>query len=77
MSLVLVVARPPRPAPALASVLEAVRAPLTRADGDAAPVAQPDPADAAAADAATRTDVWRAVRDEVENLRDVPGRPAP
>ena len=31
-----------------------------------------DPADAAAADAATRTDVWRAVRAEVANLRDVP-----
>ena len=72
MSLVLVVSRPPRPAPALASVLEAVRAPLTRADGDEAPASPPDPADAAAADAATRTDVWRAVRDEVANLRDVP-----
>jgi hypothetical protein len=72
VSLVLVVSRPPRPAPALASVLEAVRAPLTRADDGGAPAAQPDPADTAAADAATRTDVWRAVRDEVANLRDVP-----
>ena len=53
-------------------MLEAVRAPLTRGDGDAPPAAQPDPADAAAADAASRTDVWRAVRDEVANLRDVP-----
>ena len=72
MSLVLVVSRPPRPAPALASVLEAVRAPLTRADGDDTPAAPPHPADAAAAEAASRTDVWRAVRDEVANLRDVP-----
>ena len=72
MSLVLVVSRPPRPAPALASVLEAVRAPLTRADGEDTPAAPPHPADAAAAEAASRTDVWRAVRDEVANLRDVP-----
>jgi hypothetical protein len=74
VSLVLVVSRPPRPAPALASVLDAVRAPLTRSGADedaAAPVAS-DPVDTAAADAATRTDVWRAVRDEVANLREVP-----
>jgi hypothetical protein len=72
VSLVLVVSRPPRPAPAIASVLEAVRAPLTGTDDDDTPAAQPDPTDAAAADAATRTDVWRAVRNEVANLREVP-----
>jgi hypothetical protein len=71
VSLVLVVSRPPRPTPAIASVLAAVRAPLGGAADDA-PATPPHPADAAAADAATRTDVWRAVRDEVANLREVP-----
>jgi hypothetical protein len=81
VSLVLVVSRPPRPAPALASVLEAVRAPRGQADGSgdtpAAPTTRTE-ADAAAEEAATRTDVWRAVRDEVANLREVrPGALTP
>jgi hypothetical protein len=71
VSLVLVVSRPPRPAPALASVLAAVRAPLGDGSG-AADSGGRDEADAAAEDAATRTDVWRAVREEVANLREVP-----
>src|SRR4051812_43751878 len=81
MSLVLVVARPPRPTRALASVLETVRSSIgggaeggeddASADAAAAPGVHAA-ADEAAADAAARTDVWRAVRDEVENLRELP-----
>jgi hypothetical protein len=71
VSLVLVVSRPPRPAPAIASVFDAVRAPLSRG-GSSSDAAEHAEADAAAEDAATRTDVWRAVRQEVANLRDVP-----
>jgi hypothetical protein len=80
VSLVLVVSRPPRPAPALASVLEAVRAPRGQADGsgEIPPPTTRTEADAAAEEAATRTDVWRAVRDEVANLREVrPGALTP
>jgi hypothetical protein len=80
MSLVLVVARPPRPTRALASVLETVRASMGGgAEGGAGSDVEADSArgehavaDAAAADAAARTDVWRAVREEVENLRELP-----
>ncbi|HEX5827011.1 MAG TPA: hypothetical protein VFY23_05795 [Candidatus Limnocylindrales bacterium] len=69
MSLVLVVARPPRPARALASVLDAVRAPFA---GETPSEPAPD-ADAAAEDAAARTDVWRAVRAEVASLHEASG----
>jgi len=90
VSLVLVVARPPRPESGLASVISALRSPLAHARSEdpegrgaaaAAPGTEPDEAsndararaaDEAAEDAATRTDVWRAVRAEVANLRDVP-----
>jgi hypothetical protein len=83
MSLVLVVARPPRPARAIATVLDAVRGSLGA--GDEAAASEPGPAseagtasepgsaaDAAAEDAAVRTDVWRAVRREVASLHERP-----
>jgi hypothetical protein len=73
VSLVLVVARPPRPAAGLASVLDAVG--LSRADEASSSGAAPAETgpDALAEDAASRTDVWRAVRTEVANLHATAG----
>ena len=55
------------------------RAPRRRPPIPTPPCPAEGAADAAAAAAATRTDVWRAVRDEVEELRDArpPAPPAP
>lgn len=50
------------------SLLLVVARPQPSAD-PAAPLPEDEPADAAAAAATTRTDVWRAVREEVDELR--------
>jgi hypothetical protein len=67
VSLVLVVARPPRPAE-LGIALPALRSLATPAGPGAEGRAARD---AVAAGAGARTDVWRAVRDEVVHLRGV------